>query len=110
MNEQLFTKQMSALSDTTRLKLVYVLYHHKFCAMHLEEFVGASQSNVSRHLEKLLNSHIITVTKVGRRNIYDIDENFKLENEDLLQKIINIYSEVLPGSKLVERGNECDNM
>ncbi len=84
MSESLFIKQMSALSEPTRLKIVYILSLQSFCAMHLEEIIGVSQSNVSRHVDKLLSSKIVTMEKVGRRKIYSLDPKFIEENTQIL--------------------------
>lgn len=110
MSESLFIKQMSALSEPTRLKIVYILSLQSFCAMHLEEIIGVSQSNVSRHVDKLISSKIVTMEKVGRRKIYSLDPKFVEENAQILMQIKAIYAEEYTIKSIKALGIECLEM
>ncbi len=110
MNETLLIKQMSALSEQTRLKIVFILSLQNFCAMHLEEIIGVSQSNISRHVEKLILAQIVTMEKVGRRKIYSLDETFISLNSQLLAHIREIYSSEYTMQSIQALGIECNEM
>ncbi len=110
MSESLLIKQMTALSEPTRLKIVYILSLQSFCAMHLEEIIGVSQSNISRHVDKLLNSNIVTMEKVGRRKIYSLDPLFIEEHAQILMQIKAIYAEEYTIKSIEVLGIECVEM
>lgn len=110
MSEQQFLKMMSALSDGNRLKIVYILYHQKFCAMHIQILLNVSQSNVSRHVEKLINSGIVVSFKRGRRIIYELSPDFIENNQELLTQIEKIYCDQINKDELLAFGMECENM
>jgi ArsR family transcriptional regulator, arsenate/arsenite/antimonite-responsive transcriptional repressor len=48
-----------ALGDETRLRIVALLTHGELCVCHVQEALGLSQPNVSRHLAILRSAGIV---------------------------------------------------
>lgn len=67
MDEQ-YTNTFKALSDTTRLKIVWLLSNidSKVCVSEIMEVLCEQQYNVSRHLNILKKANIISEKKEGR--------------------------------------------
>ncbi|HHV38022.1 MAG TPA: winged helix-turn-helix transcriptional regulator [Tepidimicrobium sp.] len=56
---------MKALADETRLRILNILVEGALCVCEIEEILGISQSNASRHLNRLTNVKILESYKVG---------------------------------------------
>lgn len=67
---------LKALSDESRLRILNVLMRGKLCVCEIEEVLEISQSNVSRHLNKLKIAKIIKMTKEAQWSYYEIHEDF----------------------------------
>lgn len=65
MDIQLIEKQLKALADINRLKLVACLQQGEVCVCDLVDVVQISQPAVSQHLRKLKEAGIITERKAG---------------------------------------------
>jgi len=52
-----------ALSDATRLRIVSLLTQGDLCVGELEYILGVSQTNVSRHLDRLRRAGLVTSRK-----------------------------------------------
>ena len=65
MNIQLMEKQLKALADSNRLKLVACLKNGEVCVCEFVDILKISQPAVSQHLRKLKEAGIITERKVG---------------------------------------------
>lgn len=98
---------MNSLADPTRLKIIHILSYGNFCAIHLENIIGVGQSNISRHSQKLVNSKIVKATPKGRRVVYSLNENFKLEYKELIKKINKIYNEKIEMSVVEQNQVDC---
>jgi ArsR family transcriptional regulator len=60
-----FSRLFKALGDETRLRMVALLSHGELCVCHLEEALGLSQPNVSRHLATLRIAGIVEHRRAG---------------------------------------------
>jgi ArsR family transcriptional regulator, arsenate/arsenite/antimonite-responsive transcriptional repressor len=66
---------IKALSDETRLRILNLLRFGELCVCDIESTLGVTQSNASRHLEKLRNVKLISFEKRSQWVYYRIDEN-----------------------------------
>lgn len=110
MSEQLFIKQMSIFTDSTRLKIINLLDKSDFCAMHIEQLTGVSQPNISRHIDKMITAQIVVATKSGRRNIYALDAEFKANYPEIISQINSLYQAELDLVKISALSSECKEM
>ena len=68
-----------ALSDETRLKILFALLESGKCVMHISERVGMSQSAVSHQLSLLRRANLVKVSRSGKHQVYTIsDEHVRL--------------------------------
>ena len=68
-----------ALSDETRLKILFTLLESGKCVMHISEHVGMSQSAVSHQLSLLRRCDLVKVSRSGKNQVYSIsDEHVRL--------------------------------
>jgi len=58
-----FVSIFKALSDPTRLRIVSLLTQGDLCVGELEYVLGVSQTNVSRHLDRLRRAGLVTSRK-----------------------------------------------
>lgn len=110
MSEQLFIKQMSIFTDSTRLKIINLLDKSEFCAMHIEQLTGVSQPNISRHIDKMITAQIVVATKSGRRNIYALNPEFKVQYAQIITQVNSLYNHELDLVKIDVLSSECKGM
>ena len=68
-----------ALSDETRLKILFALLESGKCVMHISERVGMSQSAISHQLSILKRCNLVKVNRNGKNQVYSIsDEHVRL--------------------------------
>lgn len=79
---------LKALSDENRLRILNLLRWGKLCVGEIQSILGITQSNASRHLNKLKSVGIITFEKDAQWVRYKIDENFISEHK-FVDSIIN---------------------
>lgn len=85
---------MKALSDETRMRILYLLKDGDLCVCELELLLEINQSNASRHLNKLTNAKILEFYKVAKYVYYKINQEV-IEEFPFIKEIINEH-----GSKL----------
>ncbi|MGD9824476.1 ArsR/SmtB family transcription factor [Desulfobacter sp.] len=89
-------KQFKALSDPTRLRLLFILEHFELNVNEIVSVVSMVQSGVSRHLKILLDAGLLVSRKDGSFIYYATDKNGynrelvllalrQLENDPVLQ-------------------------
>jgi ArsR family transcriptional regulator len=66
---------LKALGDESRLRILNVLRDGELCVGEVEHILGMTQSNVSRHLNKLFSLKIIIYEKKSQWVFYKINEN-----------------------------------
>lgn len=74
MDSQLIEKQLKALADQNRLKLLACLKDGEVCVCDFVSVLGISQPAVSQHLRKLKEAEILTERKVGTWKHYRLKE------------------------------------
>ena len=67
-----------ALSDPTRIKIIYALMNGPLCVSDISELLGMSQSSISHQLALLRTQNLIKVKRRGRRAYYSLDDDHVL--------------------------------
>lgn len=78
---------LKALGDDTRIRIVNILRKGPLCVCEIESILEITQSNASRHLNKLMNANIVTYYKEAKYVYYKLDEN-TLKKYDFINKIL----------------------
>jgi ArsR family transcriptional regulator len=74
-----------ALSDETRLRILSLVFEGEMCVCEIEECLGLTQSNASRHLTVLKNAGILSSRKQAQWAYYRLSEEFYNENRELVE-------------------------
>ena len=69
---ELIAGRFRVLAEPMRIKLLDRLRDGDATVLELQQAVGASQQNVSKHLGVLLNAGIVSRTKLGTSSVYSI--------------------------------------
>ena len=72
------------LADINRLRIINLLLNGELCGCDIQYVVGASQSNVSRHLGYLKKSGLVADRRCGYRVYYRLVENSRPEYKGLI--------------------------
>ena len=87
------------LSDSTRLRILYLLYHREDCVRNIAEAIEMSPPAVSHHLRSLKQLGVITSRRIGKEVHYTIADTADGELvSDLLKTVFErrgIYEEDL---------------
>ena len=87
------------LSDSTRLRFLYLLYHREVCVRNIAEAIEMSPPAVSHHLRSLKQLGVITSRRIGKEVHYTIADTADGELvSDLLKTVFErrgIYEEDL---------------
>lgn len=87
------------LSDSTRLRILYLLYHREVCVRNIAEAIEMSPPAVSHHLRSLKQLGVITSRRIGKEVHYTIADTADVELvSDLLKTVFErrgIYEEDL---------------
>ena len=95
MNRLILSEVFKALGDDNRIRILNILRYEEFCVCDIEEILGVTQSNASRHLNKLKNTGLIIFRKKSQWVYYRLNEKFI--NDNLL--LINYLEEKFNKSK-----------
>lgn len=68
--------------DTTRIKILYVLFEAELCVCDIAQLLGMSQSAISHQLRVLKQSRLVKFRREGKTVFYSLAD-------DHVQKIIN---------------------
>ena len=63
---------LSAISNSTRFKLLQIIGKKEICACELPSGVGISQSGVSQHLQVLKSAGLVSVRKSAAMRLYSV--------------------------------------
>ncbi len=72
------------LADLNRLRIINLLLKGELCGCDIQYVIGASQSNVSRHLAYLKKSGLVSDRRAGYRVYYRLMENNRPEYKGLI--------------------------
>lgn len=108
-------QMLKALGDDTRLRIINILSNGDLCVCEIEEVLGITQSNASRHLNKLMNAKLVTYYKEAKYVYYKIDEETIKEHkfieviiEQELSKIKNLNDDYENLKKFKNKGMNCE--
>lgn len=71
----LLSEIFKALSDPTRLKIIYVLSKSPMCVCDIAQILDMSQSAISHQLRLLRNLKLVKFKKEGKMVIYSLDDD-----------------------------------
>jgi ArsR family transcriptional regulator len=70
------TEIYKALSDESRLRILNLLLQRELCVCEIEAVLSMSQTNVSRHLNKLKSAGIVGYSKKAQWVYYTLNSEF----------------------------------
>jgi ArsR family transcriptional regulator len=73
-----------ALSDETRLRMLSLLLDGEMCVCEIEDCLGLTQSNASRHLNALKNAGLLSSSRHAQWTYFRLNEQFSQENQELI--------------------------
>ncbi len=76
---KLLSETFKALSDPTRLNIIYALSQSPLCVYDIARALDMSQSAISHQLRILRNLRLIKYKKEGRMMIYSLDDDHVLQ-------------------------------
>ncbi len=84
---------LKMLSDHNRLRIVNLIKEDKLCVGEIQTLLGTTQSNTSRHLEKLKTNGLLKYEKDAQRIYYYLDEtlpgNYEFFNDLINKDVLN---------------------
>lgn len=90
MDIQLIERQLKALADHNRLKLVACLKNGEVCVCEFVDVLGISQPAVSQHLRKLKEADILVERKVGTWKHYRLLEPLSPVVQAVVDELISV--------------------
>ena len=81
------TEIYKALSDESRIRILNLLLQRELCVCEIEAVLSMSQTNVSRHLNKLRSAGIVIYSKKAQWVYYDLNQEFVDQNPHLYQHL-----------------------
>ncbi len=75
---------LKSLADVNRLRMMNLLMRGELCVCEIEEILGLSQTNVSRHLNKLALAGLLDSRKEAQWVFYSINRDFTREHSALV--------------------------
>lgn len=108
---------LKALGDETRIRIINILRSGALCVCEIEAILEITQSNSSRHLNKLMNAKLVTYYKEAKFVYYKLDEDTLgkysfikeiLDNELESYEKLKFDYDVLIGYR--NQGLNCENV
>lgn len=81
--------RFKALSEPSRLKILFVLSCGELCVEHLTSAVGSNQSAVSHQLKTLKDHRIVKAQRRGKQIMYSIADGHILAMLELAKEHLN---------------------
>lgn len=88
-----FVEIFKALGDENRIRILNILKEGELCVCEIESILGITQSNASRHLNKLKSLKMISGEKKAQWVYYAIDRKFIEKNQMLYSYLNNKFEE-----------------
>lgn len=88
-------KIFRALSDKTRIRILNLLSIRELCVCEIETILDLTQSNASRHLNRLKDAKIITDNKKSQWVFYKINSSFIKEHKLLYEYLNQKFEDVV---------------
>lgn len=64
----------SVMGDSTRIKILYLLFEGEMCVCDISEKLSMSMSAISHQLRVLKNAHLVKFRKIGKSVLYSLDD------------------------------------
>lgn len=61
--------------DTTRIKILYLLFESDLCVIDMTGLLGMEQSAVSHQLKILKDAKLVSSRRVGKMNVYSLSDD-----------------------------------
>lgn len=65
----------SVIGDSTRIKILYVLFESEMCVCDIAEILGMTLSAISHQLRILKQSRLVKYRKSGKQVLYSLDDD-----------------------------------
>jgi len=78
------TEILKAMSDITRLKILFLLKNGEMCSCNIESELNKPQPTISHHINVLRKSKLIRGRKEGTLNYYSISNQIVLDILDII--------------------------
>ena len=78
-----------ALADETRLRILSLLSHGEMCVSDLDVILNVGQSKVSRHLDYLKKTLLVTSRRTGTLVFYRLD----LDQQTMEKRVLELWKE-----------------
>lgn len=75
----LLTNIFKALSDSTRIRIIYILSKSPLCVCDISTILDMTQSSISHHLRVLRDTKLVKFKREGKLVIYSLDDNHVLK-------------------------------
>lgn len=85
---------LKALADETRLRILSQVLKSEMCVCEIEECLGLTQSNASRHLTVLKKAGILQSNKSAQWAYYQMSETFIAEHKRLYEYLLEQISKL----------------
>jgi len=84
----LHEKVCSALGDTTRIMMLYLLSEKAMCVNEISEALGIPQPTASRHLKVLRERDLVNTVRQGTTVEYSLADNRIIQALNLMREIL----------------------
>jgi len=99
------------------VKILNVLRYCPLCVCEIEEILDMTQSNASRHLNKLMNAKLVKYYKEAKYVYYKLNEE-TLENHPFIKELLNdeldkinkLQDDYKKASMFKNNGLSCDSI
>ena len=78
----------SALGDSTRILILYLLFQKDLFVNELSDELNVPQSTVSRHLKILRERNLVTTNRQGTAILYSLADKRIIRSLDLMREIL----------------------
>jgi len=105
---------LKLLGDENRLRILNLLLEETLCVCDIENILDITQSNVSRHLNKLKMAGILSASKKSQWMYYKMNEEFLAKHQKLVEYLKeefsqnNVFQKDLLRLKEQKKGNICE--
>ena len=98
-----------AIADPSRRKMLRLLADKEMPVTVISNHFPMSRTAVSKHLQVLMESNLVSVTKVGREKRYKLQAEALLELKQWLSFYEQFWDNKLEKLKFIVENNETDN-
>jgi DNA-binding transcriptional ArsR family regulator len=84
-----------ALGDYSRFSILSALAKHDLNVSEIVEITGIEQSNVSHHMQCLLNCGFVNVKKEGTKHVYRINKDVKQTVNSIVDHIESYKKQII---------------